>query len=159
MTKTSRVLYFIISVIFFIIFDMSLSELILDELRFKIQPNPILDLIFIQNTGAAFSILENYKLFLIAFSFFAIAVILNFLLKNAEKFSVFFVFWVAMLLAGITCNLYERIEFGFVRDFIKLNFINFPVFNISDIFINVGVFAIIVIIIKNKYLKNNETDN
>ena len=86
MTITSKVLYFIISAIFFIIFDMSLSELILDELRFKIQPNPIFDLMFIQNTGAAFSILENYKLFLIAFSFFAIAVILNFLLKNAEKF-------------------------------------------------------------------------
>ena len=55
--------------------------------------------------------------------------------------------------------MYERMAFGYVRDFFKLNFIDFPVFNISDIFINVGVIAIIVIILKNKYIKTNETDN
>ena len=58
-----------------------------------------------------------------------------------------------MLVAGIGCNLYERIAFGYVRDFFKLNFINFPVFNISDVFINISVIALIVIIIKSKYLK------
>jgi signal peptidase II len=58
-----------------------------------------------------------------------------------------------MLISGIGCNLYERLHFGYVRDFIKLNFIDFPVFNISDIFINIGVIALIFIIIKNKYLK------
>ena len=68
-------------------------------------------------------------------------------------------FWAAMLIAGISCNMYERIVFGYVRDFFKLNFIEFPVFNISDIFINISVLAIIIIIIKNKYLKNNETNN
>ena len=41
--------------------------------------------------------------------------------------------------------LYERIHFGFVRDFFKLNFIDFPVFNISDIFINIGVFVILIL--------------
>ena len=61
-----------------------------------------------------------------------------------------------MLLAGISCNMAERISFGYVRDFFKLNFIDFPVFNISDIFINIGVIAVIIIIIKNKYLKNND---
>ena len=49
--------------------------------------------------------------------------------------------------------LYERISLGYVRDFFKLNFIDFPVFNISDMLINIGVLALIVIIIKNKYLK------
>ena len=63
-----------------------------------------------------------------------------------------------MLVSGIFCNLYERICFGYVRDFFKFNFIEFPVFNISDIFINISVLAIIVIILKNKYLKNNETN-
>ena len=42
------------------------------------------------------------------------------------------------------------ISLGYVRDFIKLNFINFPIFNISDIFINISVLAIMVIIIKNE---------
>ncbi len=153
MSIISKIMYFIVSIIFFTVFDLYLSELILRDLRYKIEPNPIFDLIFVQNTGAAFSILENYKIFLILFSIFAIIVIINFLIKNVEKFSAISCFWFAMMLSGICCNLYERIEFGYVRDYIKFNFINFPVFNISDIFINIGVLAIIVIIIKNKYLK------
>lgn len=153
-TKTSKALYFLISVIFFIVFDIYFSELILSTLRFQIRQNQLLDLIFIQNTGAAFSILQNSQTFLIIFSVFAILSIIVYSLRNAEKFSVFAGFWTAMLVAGIICNTYERIYFGYVRDFFKLNFVNFPVFNISDIFINIGVIALIIIIIKNKYLKN-----
>lgn len=153
MSKNNKIAYFLISIIFFIIFDMYFSNLILETLRFKTEENPIIDLIFVQNTGAAFSILENSTLFLIIFSIFAILSILVYSIKNAEKFSTFAGFWAAMLIAGIGCNLYERVAFGFVRDFFKLKFIDFPVFNISDIFINISVIALIVIIIKNKYLK------
>ena len=153
MSKTNKIIYFIISIIFFIVFDLYFSNLILNTLRFKTEENPILDLIFVQNTGAAFSLLENSTAFLIAFSIVAILTITIYSLKNAEKFSVFAGFWAAMLTAGIGCNLYERIVFGFVRDFFKLKFIDFPVFNISDIFINISVIALIVIIIKNKYLR------
>ena len=153
MSKTNKIIYFIISVIFFIIFDLYFSNLIIDSLRFNHQENPLVDLIFVQNTGAAFSLLENSTAFLIAFSIVAILTITIYSLKNAEKFSVFAGFWAAMLTAGIGCNLYERITLGFVRDFFKLTFIDFPVFNISDIFINISVIALIIIIIKNKYLK------
>ena len=110
-------------------------------------------MIFVQNTGAAFSILEDYKVFLIIFSIGAIYIIVRYLHSYLDKFSTIAVFWSSMLVAGIGCNLYERIAFGYVRDFFKLNFIDFPVFNISDMFINIGVLAIIVIIVKNKYLK------
>ena len=68
-------------------------------------------------------------------------------------------FWTSILIAGILCNMGERIYFGYVRDFFKLNFINFPVFNISDIFINLSVFAIVVIIVKYNYTKNNNENN
>ena len=159
MTKINKIVYFIISMLFFIVFDWYFSGLILEELRFRIPENRFLDLIFVQNTGAAFSLLENYGLFLILFSIFAIILILHYSIKHLEKFSTFAGFWTAMLVAGIACNTYERIVFGYVRDFFKLNFVSFPVFNISDIFINIGVVAIIIIIIKNKYLKNNETNS
>ena len=159
MSKISKIIYLFVSSIFLINFDLYFSELILNSLRFKMQENPILDLIFVQNTGAAFSILENSKVFLIAFSCIAILIILFYAIKNVSKYSAMAGFWTSMLIAGIGCNLYERIAFGYVRDFFKLNFIDFPVFNISDIFINISVLAIIVIIIKNKYIKNNETNN
>lgn len=153
MTKTNKIIYFFISIIFFIIFDLYFSEIILNSLRFKNLENPVFDLIFVKNTGAAFSILENYGAFLIIFSIIAIFTVMSYMIRNSEKFSAFANFWVAMLVAGIGCNLYERIVFGYVRDFFKLKFVDFPVFNISDIFINIGVLAIIFIIIKNKYLK------
>ena len=153
MTKINKIIYFVISLIFFIVFDLYFSELILNSLRFKMPENPLFDLIYVQNTGAAFSILENYSLFLIIFSIVAILAVLSYLLRHMEKFSTFACFWSAMMVAGIGCNLYERIVFGYVRDFFNLKFVEFPVFNISDIFINVGVLALIFIIVKNKYLK------
>jgi len=153
MSKINKFVYLIISVVFFVIFDLYFSELILNDLRFRVVANPIFDLIFVQNTGAAFSILENSKMFLILFSIVAILMILIYVSRNIEKFSTFAVFWASMLVAGISCNLYERITLGYVRDFFKLNFVDFPVFNISDIFINISVVALIIIIIKNKYLK------
>lgn len=153
MSKTNKIIYFFITTIFFIIFDFYFSNLILDTAINNFPTNPILDLVFVKNTGAAFSILENSGIFLIIFSLIALLLIISFVTRNVEKFSTFAFFWVSMLTSGIFCNLYERIEFGYVRDFFKLNFIEFPIFNISDIFINIGVIAIIVIIIKNKYLK------
>ena len=152
MSKTNKILYLLISTIIFIIFDIFFSGLIIDKIRFTMPTNPLFDLIYAQNTGAAFSILENSRFFLISFSVFAIVCILFYGFKNIHRYSVFTIYWISMLLAGIFCNLYERIEFGYVRDFFKLNFVNFPVFNISDIFINVSVFAIVIIIIKNNYI-------
>lgn len=159
MTKLNKIIYFIVSLIFFIGFDLYFSDLILNDIRFKVAENKFMSLIFVQNTGAAFNILEDYKIFLILFAIAAIFVISSYIFRHLEKFSTISVFWAAMLLAGIGCNMYERMSFGYVRDFFKLNFIEFPVFNISDIFINIGVIAIIVIILKNKYIKTNDTNN
>jgi signal peptidase II len=153
MTKASKLAYFFVAIIFFTVFDLFFSDLILNSIRFTIPENPIIDLLFVQNTGAAFSILENSKVFLIAFSLIALCLILYYAIKNVSKYSVMAGFWAAMLVAGISCNVYERIVYGYVRDFLKLNFIDFPVFNISDIFINVSVLAIVIIIIKNNYIK------
>ena len=119
--------------------------------------NPVFDLIFIQNTGAAFSILENSKIFLISFSALAILTMIFYLIKHIQKASTFAIFWTSHLIAGVFCNMYERIAYGYVRDFFKLNFIDFPVFNISDIFINISVVAIVIIIITNEI--NNRRTN
>ncbi|MCQ2754758.1 MAG: signal peptidase II [bacterium] len=153
MQKINKQIYFLISIVFFVIFDLYFSGLIINELRYELPQNPIFNLISVQNTGAAFNIFENSRSFLIIFAIVALLTIFIYTVRNAEKFSTLASFWAAMLVAGITCNLYERIIFGHVRDFIALNFIDFPVFNISDIFINISVIALIIIIIKNNYLK------
>ncbi len=158
MSKTGKIIYFLISVIFFIIFDFILSNEILRSLA-DIPQNPVLDLIYVKNTGAAFSILQDARVFLISFSVTAITLIIAYTIKHLERASTIALFWTSMLISGIFCNMYERIVLGFVRDFFKLNFINFPVFNISDIFINISVFAIVIIIVKHNFKKNNENNN
>ncbi len=155
MSKRDKLIYFIISIIFFILFDTYFSKIMLQCSK-GFNGNSVFDLVFVQNTGAAFSILQDSRVFLIAFSLLAVLGIVIYAIKHISKTSVFTLFWAALLVAGISCNLYERITLGYVRDFFKLNFVNFPVFNISDIFINISVFAIVVIIIKNSYLKKQQ---
>jgi signal peptidase II len=53
-------------------------------------------------------------------------------------------------LGGTIGNGIDRITKGYVIDFINLNFIDFPVFNIADISINIGFIFIIYGLIKNK---------
>ena len=156
MTKTSKISYFLVSIIFFIAFDIYFSNIMMSCVE-TMPSNPVFDLIFIQNTGAAFSILENSKIFLISFSAFAILAMIIYLIKHIQKASTFAIFWASLLIAGVFCNMYERIVYGYVRDFFKLNFIDFPVFNISDIFINISVVAIVIIIITNEI--NNRRTN
>ena len=71
MSQKSKIIYLFISILFFIFFDNYFSNTILNYSG-KLKQNPIIDLIFVQNTGAAFSILENSRVFLITFSTVAI---------------------------------------------------------------------------------------
>lgn len=154
MSKTSKILYFILTIVFFIFFDMYFTSLIIQTLKNKTISNTFYELVLTQNTGAAFSILKNYQELLIIFSLLIALLIIIYVFKNIEKLSMFSLYWISILISGISCNLYERILLGYVQDFFKINFINFPIFNISDIFINIGVFALIILIIRNKAIIN-----
>ncbi|MBR1776278.1 signal peptidase II [bacterium] len=158
MNKISKLIYFFVTFIFLTLLDKYFSNLIINNTE-KLHENPIFDFVLLPNQGAAFSILQNSRIFLIAFSVFAICFILFYTIKHLSQTSGIALFFTAMMTAGIFCNMYERIFLGYVLDYIKLNFIDFPVFNISDVLINIGVIGIVIIIIKNNYFKNNETDN
>ena len=60
--------------------------------------------------------------------------------------------------AGILGNAYERYVYGYVTDFIKINFMNFPVFNLYDILITVGavLIAAVVAIDKHREFRENK---
>lgn len=95
------------------------------------------------NTGGAWSIFSNATWLLIIFSilFIVAIIVFNYFLKTK---TYFYSISLGLLLGGAVCNLYDRIFLGYVRDFIKLDFINFPIFNIADICICVGVALVIV---------------
>jgi signal peptidase II len=109
--------------------------------------NSLVKLVYVENTGAAFSIMQNSTLFLIILSIASLLVMFYFVIKNIETIFIKDIFFLSLLTSGILGNLYERLFFGYVRDFFDLTFINFPIFNISDIFINIGVLGIIIMIL------------
>ena len=158
MSPKSKIVYLLFTTVFFIFANLYITDMII-QCGYKLEENPVFDITFIQNQGAAFNLFEGYKIFLITFSIVAFCALLFYAIKNIKKISVIGLFFSSLLLSGIFNNMLERVTFGYVRDFFKLNFINFPIFNISDIFINIGVFGLIFIILKNSYLKSNKTKN
>lgn len=98
----------------------------------------ILDLTYVQNTGAAFSILRTHTWLLTLTSAVVVLVICYLIVKGFFKNALGR--WAAMLvLAGGMGNLIDRAVFGCVTDMLKTTFIDFPVFNVADCCITVGV--------------------
>lgn len=106
----------------------------------------IIDLELVFNNGAAFGLLSDDKLFLLILTSAFILGLLVFMAwdiiykRNNEIRLILF----SLILSGAVGNLIDRIYIGQVTDFISLAFINFPVFNIADIVINIGVIGILL---------------
>lgn len=157
MSKNNKILYFIICVAITTLLDLHLSNFIVENISLFSLNNNIFDITYYENTGAAFSIFQNDIAFLVIIAISAITTLIYLMIKHLEKTSLLTCFFFAMLISGIICNTYERLSFGFVRDFFNLKFINFPVFNISDLLINISVLAIMVIVLKyNKKKAQND---
>lgn len=97
---------------------------------------PFFHLTYAENTGAAFSILQNCNTFFIVVSLILITV-LSVLRRGISSHGAAAAWGVIMVMGGALGNLYDRLVFGFVIDF--LDFRVWPVFNLADSFISVGV--------------------
>ncbi len=151
MEKIGKFIYFIICYAFFIFTDLYLSNILAEKISSGYRlSNDLFSLNYIKNTGAAFNILQNAREMLIILSVIALVLLALYVIKHLKSISLKACFFIAFLSAGIAGNLHERIIYGYVRDYFQLNFINFPVFNISDIFINIGVIALIILILLKK---------
>ena len=107
-----------------------------DALHVTVIPG-VIDFLFVRNIGAAFSMGEGHG---VAFALLALAVIVAIAvyLLRAPQLARLEVVGMAMVAGGAIGNAIDRLAFGFVTDFIA-TFIDFPVFNVADIGITVGV--------------------
>ena len=97
---------------------------------------------YVRNYGAAFNILSGSRLFLTLISIISTIILSYFIFISDNK--VINKYGLSFILAGSIGNGIDRILNGFVIDFIKIKFIDFPVFNIADIVINIGVLILII---------------
>ncbi len=103
----------------------------------------ILDIVYVKNTGAAFSIFENHTWILgLVSAIFSVAIVV-YMLKAKPKDKITIIS-AGLLLGGAIGNGIDRIFRGYVVDFIEFSFINFPVFNIADIAITLGACLLIL---------------
>lgn len=101
-------------------------------------------LTYTQNTGGAWSMMEGMIwLFVLIFLVFAIAMILELVTKRFGLSKIEHWCLVAILGGGLG-NMIDRIRLGYVVDMIRLDFMNFPIFNVADCFITCGCIALIV---------------
>ncbi len=114
--------------------------------------NNIFHITLVYNTGSAFGFLRNQNWILTYISIFAIIAIL-YLLVRRPKFSsdLYLHIWqsaLLLVLCGATGNLFDRLRFGYVVDF--LDFRIWPVFNFADSMITCGVILLLFILFKKE---------
>lgn len=100
----------------------------------------ILDLTYVQNTGAAFSLFEQHTWLLTLISAVMSVVLAVALFKGFFKHPLGKV-CLSLVLAGAVGNLIDRALMGYVVDMFRTLFMNFAVFNVADICIVVGGIA------------------
>ena len=104
---------------------------------------------YIKNSGAAFSLFSTHTSALAVISAAILFGAILYIFTNLDKFKKTDIFFASLLCSGIVCNLVERVSDGYVTDYLRLKFVAFPIFNISDLFICAGAFMIICNILFN----------
>ena len=131
-------------------------------LHLKDQPNIIwvkgvMELEYLENRGAAFGILQNQQwLFILLFFLIVTAVIIFYCRMPLDKKYLPVQIISLFLIAGGLGNLIDRIRLGYVIDFFYFSLINFPIFNVADIYVTVGMVILFILLIF--YYKEEDFD-
>ena len=146
--KIPEKIYFLILGIYIILIDQLTKYIIFYNNKLLINKDFILfKLDFVKNYGAAFNFFSGNRIFLSIISIIFTIIFLYLILRKKSS-TIFELYSYSYFLGGTIGNGIDRLYRGFVIDFINLNFIKFPVFNIADISINIGLALILYRILK-----------
>jgi len=111
------------------------------------------------NYGAGFSLFENAIVFFVILSviFIGAFVFYEYKTRNNKKHCLYYV-GTGLILGGTIGNAIDRVVFGYVRDFINFEFFDFPIFNLADVWLTIGViiFAVYIVFFYEKDEKINK---
>lgn len=123
-----------------------------------------INFVYVENKGGPWGVFSNSTLLLAIMSIVILILILVFYIlrirQTKEKSSIWLATGVGLIAGGCVGNLVDRLVFGFVRDFINFQFMDFPVFNFADVGICAGVVVLVVYFLffyskEDKNKKNN----
>ena len=133
-----------------LLLDQYTKHLVLD--RLKDHPPVILwkgvfQLEYLENRGAAFGLFQNQRVFFFASVIVITAVILWFYLRvPMERRFLPLRLCAVFVMAGAWGNCIDRITLNYVVDFLYFKLIDFPIFNVADIYVTVAAFAVAILI-------------
>ena len=107
------------------------------------------DLTFVENRGAAFGILNGHRWLFIAITV-AVTIAAFFYLnkmKECDRVHNILKFSVMLILSGAWGNALDRLFRGYVVDYFEFTFINYPVFNVADIYVVCGTVILAVLLL------------
>lgn len=106
--------------------------------------NGILEFNYLENRGAAFGVLQNQKYFFVFVALIFIGVIVFVLIKvpTQKKYYSLNILLV-MIAAGAVGNMIDRVQYDYVVDFIYLVCIQFPIFNVADIYVTTATVILV----------------
>lgn len=147
--KLLTLLVQLLGIVILVFADLFIKQIVVDNIAlYEDVPflNGILGWTYVQNTGIAWSMLDSNPQLLSVFTgilIFAVFVYLILPVKRPAAYDI----CIPIILAGGTANLIDRVMRGFVVDYIKTLFVDFPVYNFADCLITCGAFALIIYLI------------
>ena len=137
---------------YIVLLDQVSKSLVLSIFGFERSKNIIpylLNFTLVKNEGAAFSLFSNSTSILTIISIIVSLILITIILKYPPK-SFWNLLGLAFLLGGTLGNGIDRLFKGYVIDFIELVPINFPIFNLADVAINIAIICFLLDVIKTK---------
>lgn len=150
-SKAKSMLYFTIGVIVLILLDQvtkqAAQNLLQEKDAFPIIPG-VFELQYLENRGSAFGMLQGKRsLFLVMAGLMLLFIPYVYYKIPLTKRFVYLRVIAVLFLAGAVGNAVDRVVHGYVIDFFYFSLIDFPVFNVADIYVTVSTFLLIVLIL------------
>lgn len=117
----------------------------------------VFELRYLENRGAAFGILQNQQLFFVIMGVILlfIGVVLYTRLPFAKRVLPLRICLI-LIISGAIGNMIDRITLNYVVDFLYFKLIDFPIFNVADIYVTVATVVVVFLILF--YYKDDELD-
>lgn len=107
----------------------------------------VLELRYLENRGAAFGVLQNQKIFFVIMTCLVLVFLAYALFKmpDLKKYRLLHVMG-GLLVAGALGNFLDRLRLDYVVDFIYISLIDFPIFNVADMYVSfICVIGLIIV--------------
>ena len=159
-TNLKHIGFAILSFILLIVFDQWTKSLAVAHLMNK-EPFIIIDGVFqlryLENRGAAFGMMQGQQTFFLITGIIAVIVLAYVYFKLPWEKRFLPLRAVAMFIAGgAVGNMIDRVALGYVVDFFYFELIDFPIFNVADIYVTCATIVLALLILF--YYKEEELD-